>query len=42
MIQIIVNIFGVIEEIQKLKQNVTGKLFWISVKTHRHKNVEKN
>ena len=27
MIQIIVNIFGLIEEIQKLKLNITGKLF---------------
>ena len=36
------NIFGLIEEIQKLEQNVTGKLFSISVKTHRHKNIGKN
>ena len=26
----------------KLKQNVTGKLYSISVETHRHKNIEKN
>ena len=36
--QIIVNIFGLIEEIQKLKANV----FSISIKTHRDKNVGKN
>ena len=36
------HIFGLIEEIQKLKQNVTGKLFLISVKTHQHKNIGKN
>ena len=40
--QIIVNIFGLIEEIQKLKANVAGKLFSISIKTHRDKNVGKN
>ena len=40
LIQIIVNVFGLIEEIYKLKQNVTGKLFLISVKTHRQKNIE--
>ena len=38
MIQIIVNIFGLIEE----KLNVTGKLFLISIKTYRLKNIEKN
>ena len=27
---------------QKLKANVTGKLFLISVKTHRDKNIAKN
>ena len=37
MIQIIVNIFGLIEEIQKLKLNVTGKLFLISVDSSRQK-----
>ena len=42
MIQIIVNIFGLIEEIYKLKQNETGKLYSISVETHRRKNIEKN
>ena len=41
MIQIIVNIFGLIEEIQKLKLNVTGKLYLISIKTYRLKNIEK-
>ena len=41
MIQIIVNIFGLIEEIQKLKANVAGKLF-SSVKTDRDKNIGKN
>ena len=35
-------IFGSIEEIQKLKLNVTGKLFLISIKTYRLKNIEKN
>ena len=40
LIQIIVNVFRLIEEIYKLKQNVTGKLFLISVKTHRQKNIE--
>ena len=34
VIQIIVNIFGLIEEILKLKLNVTGKLFLISIKTY--------
>ena len=29
-------------EISRLKQNVTGKLFSISVKIHRQKNIEKN
>ena len=42
MIQIIVNIFGLIEEILKLKLNVTGKLYLISIKTYRLKNIEKN
>ena len=42
MIQIIVNIFGLIEEILKLKLNVTGKLFLVSIKTYRLKNVEEN
>ena len=42
MIQIIVNIFGLIEEILKLKLNVTGKLFLISLKTYRLKNIEEN
>ena len=42
MIQIIVNIFGLIEEIYKMKLNVTGKLFLISIKTHQDKNIEKN
>ena len=37
MIQIIVNIFGLIEEIQKLKLNATGKLFWISIKTQKYR-----
>ena len=37
----IVNIFGLIQEIQKLKLNVTGKLFLISIKTYRLKNKEK-
>ena len=37
MIQIIVSIFGLIEEIQKLKLNVTGKLFLISVDSSRQK-----
>ena len=37
MIQIIVNTFGLIEEIQKLKLNVTGKLFLISVDSSRQK-----
>ena len=37
MIQIILNIFGLIEEIQKLKLNVTGKLFLISVDSSRQK-----
>ena len=41
LIQIIVNIFGLIEEIQKLKLNVTGKLYLISIKTYRLKNIEK-
>ena len=35
-IQIIVNIFGLTEEIQKLKPNKTGKLFLINVKTYSH------
>ena len=42
MIQIIVSIFGLIEEIYKLKANVTGKLFSISIKTDRLKNIGKN
>ena len=33
----IVNIFGLIEEILKLKLNVTGNLFLINVKTYRVK-----
>ena len=37
MIQIIVNIFGLIEEIQKLKLNVIGKLFLISIKTQKYR-----
>ena len=37
MIQIIINIFGLIEEIQKLKTNVTGKLFLISIKTQKYR-----
>ena len=37
MIQIIINIFGLIEEIQKLKLNVTRKLFLISVDSARQK-----
>ena len=37
MIQIIVNIFGLIEEIQKLKLKVTGKLFLISIKTQKYR-----
>ena len=41
MIQIIVNIFELIEEILKLKLNVTGKLFLISIKTYQLKNIEK-
>ena len=36
------DIFGLIEEIYKLKANITGKLFLISVKTHQDKNIEKN
>ena len=40
--EIIVNIFGLIGEIQKLKANVTGKLFLISIKSHRVKNIEKD
>ena len=42
MIQIIVNIVGLIEENLKFKLNVTGKLFLISIKTYRLKNIEKN
>ena len=42
MIQIIVSIFELIEEIYKLKANVTGKLFSISIKTDRLKNIGKN
>ena len=42
MIQIIVNVFGLIEEILKLKLNVTDKLFFISIYTYRLKNIEKN
>ena len=42
MIQIIFKIFGLKEEIVKLKLNVTGKLFLISIKTYRVKNIEKN
>ena len=42
MIQIIVNIFGLIEETLKLKRNVTAKLFLISIKTYRLKSVEQN
>ena len=42
MIQIIVSIFGLIEEIYKLKANVTGKLFSISIKTDRLKNIGRN
>ena len=34
MIQIIVNIFGLIEEILKLILNVTGELFLVSIKTY--------
>ena len=34
--------FGLIEEIQKLKLNVTGKLFLISIKIYRLKNIGKN
>ena len=41
MIQVIVNISGLIEEIQKLKQNVIGEPFSIKTKTHRDKNIEK-
>ena len=37
-----VNILGLIEGIYKLKLNVTGKLFLISIKTHRIKNIGKN
>ena len=36
------HIFGLIEEILKLKLNVTGKLFFISVKTYWLKNIQKN
>ena len=32
-----VNIFGLIEEIQKLKLKVTGKLFLISIKTQKYR-----
>ena len=32
----------IIEEIQKLKLNATGKLFWISIQTYGLKNIEKN
>ena len=39
---VIVNIFGLIEEILKLKPNVTGKLSSISIKTYQHKNIEKD
>ena len=39
MIQIITNIFGLIEEIQKSKLNVTGKLLLISIKTHGVKKI---
>ena len=35
-------LFGLIEEISKLKANVTDKLFLISIKTHGAKNVGKN
>ena len=42
MIQIIVNIFGLIEEIKKLKLNVTGKLFLTSIKTYQLENIEDN
>ena len=42
MIQVIVNIFGLIEEIQKLKQNVIGKPFSIKTETHGDKNIEQN
>ena len=37
MIQIIVNVFVLIEEIQKLKLKVTGKLFLISIKTQKYR-----
>ena len=36
------NVFGLIEEIYKLKPKVTGKLLSISIKTYRDKNVGKN
>ena len=39
MIQIIVNIFELIPEILKLKLDVTAKLFLISTKTYRLKNI---
>ena len=42
MTQMIVNISGLIEEIYKLKLNVTGKLFLISIKTYQRKNIEEN
>ena len=34
--------FWVNRKIQKLKADVTGKVFSISVKTHRDKNIGKN
>ena len=41
MTQIIVKIFGLIEEILKLKLNVTGKFFLISIKTYQLKNYRR-
>ena len=41
MIQIIVNIFGLVEKIQNLKLNVTGKLFLVSIKTYLLKKYRK-
>ena len=37
MIQIIVNVFVLGEEIQKLKLKVTGNLFLISIKTQKYR-----
>ena len=34
--------FGLIEDILKLKLNVTGQLFLISLKTYRLKNIKEN